>query len=40
MANPLLQKGLFDVLMEFVKRLQQQFLMKEQYRNLMREFFS
>jgi hypothetical protein len=40
MTNPLLQKGLFDVLMEFVKRLQQQFLMKDQYRNLMREFFS
>jgi hypothetical protein len=40
MKNPLLQKGLFDVLVEFVKRLQQQFLMKEQYRNLMREFFS
>ena len=40
MRDPLLQKGVFEVLTEFIKRLQQQFMIKDQYRNKIREFFS
>jgi hypothetical protein len=36
MPDPLLQKGIFEVLTEFIKRLQQQFMMKDQYRNKIR----
>jgi hypothetical protein len=39
MKNPTLQKGVFEVLTEFIKRLQQQFMMKDQYKNKIREFF-
>ena len=40
MKDPLLQKGIFEVLKEFIKRLQQQFMMKDQYRVLVRQFFT
>lgn len=36
MPNPRLQKGVFEVLTEFVKRLQQQFMMKDLYKNKIR----
>ena len=36
MIDPLLRKGVFEVLTEFVKRLQQQFMMKDVYRNKVR----
>lgn len=39
MSNPKIQKGVFEVLTEFIKRLQQQFMMKDQYKNKIREFF-
>ncbi len=38
MPNVQLQKGIFEVLTEFIKRLQQQFMMKDQYKNKIREF--
>lgn len=40
MKNPKLQKGVFEVLTEFIKRLQQQFMMKDQYKNKIRDFLS
>jgi hypothetical protein len=40
MPNPILQKGIFEVLTEFVKRLLQQFMIKDQYRNRIRSFFT
>ena len=36
MENTKLQKGIFEVLTEFIKRLQQQFMMKDQYKNKIR----
>lgn len=31
-----LEKGVFEVLTEFIKRLQQQFMMKDHYKNKIR----
>lgn len=39
MPDKIMQKGIFEVLTEFVKRLQQQFMMKDIYKNKLREFF-
>ncbi len=40
MKDTKLQKGIFEVLTEFIKRLQQQFMMKDSYKNKIREFFA
>ena len=40
MKDPTLQKGVFEVLTEFIKRLQQQFMMKDHYKTKIREFLS
>lgn len=40
MSNTKMQKGIFEVLTEFIKRLQQQFMMKEGYKTKIREFFA
>ena len=38
--DPLYRRGVFDVLSEFIKRLTQQFLSKENYRQLIRTFYN
>jgi hypothetical protein len=35
-----MQKGVFEVLTEFIKRLQQQFMMKDFYKGKIREFLT
>jgi len=35
-----MQKGIFEVLTEFIKRLQQQFMMKDFYKGKIRDFFT
>jgi hypothetical protein len=40
MKDPLLKKGVFEVLTEFIKRLQQQFMMKETFKTQIRQFFT
>lgn len=40
MADLNMQKGIFEVITEFIKRLQQQFMMKDHYRNKIRQFFT
>ena len=38
-SEPLHKKGVFEVLGELIKRLHQQFLMKDNNKRLVKEFF-